>query len=54
MTTQSLGRMTLLLAVAVALLGATILFVPAPAEILVALLSLPLGAYLLSRASSAS
>ncbi len=54
MTTHSLGRMTLLLALAVALLGATVLFVPAAAQTLVALLSLPLGAYLLSRASSAS
>ena len=54
MTTQSLGRITLLLALAVALLSATILLVPAPGQLVVALLSLPLGAYLLSRASSAS
>lgn len=54
MTTQSLGRMTLLTVLAAVLLGVTVLLVPAPAQVLVALLTLPLGAYLLSSASSVS
>ena len=54
MTPHPLGRVTLLVALAVFLLAATILIVPGPAQIFVALLTLPVGAHLLAGASSVS
>lgn len=51
MTTHAIGRTTLLMVLAAVLLGATAFFIPAPVQVLVALLTLPLGAFLLSSAT---
>ena len=54
MRTQSLGRTVVLLVLGLALLALTVVLVPAPVQVLAALLTLPLGAFFFSSATSSS
>lgn len=54
MTPRLIGRFLILALTVAILLGATVLVVPAASQLVVALLSLPLGAYLLATVTSGS
>ena len=54
MTNRTLGRIALVMAVAAVLLVAIVAFLPAPAQVLAALLTLPVGASFFATATAAS
>ena len=54
MTNRTLARIALVMAVAAVLLVAIVAFLPVPAQVLAALLTLPVGASLFASATTAA